>query len=69
MADKPEAQIAILLTEAKITLDHALERIRSGEPVGSLSATSLERIRALADNTSCQNTGCSGIELQKQQAR
>jgi hypothetical protein len=62
MAEKPEAHIADLLSEARLTLDQALERIRAGEPIGTLSQSSLQRLRAVADNTSCQNTGCGGRE-------
>ena len=60
MAEKSDAQIAELLSQARLTLDQALERIRAGELVGTLSQASLQRLSALADNTSCQNTGCSG---------
>jgi hypothetical protein len=60
MADKTDANIADLLSQARLTLDHALERIRAGEPVGTLSAANLRRLSAAEDNTSCQNTGCSG---------
>jgi hypothetical protein len=63
-AHKPEAHIADLLSEARLTLDQALERIRAGEPVGTLSQASLQRLRAVADNTSCQNTGCGGAARQ-----
>jgi hypothetical protein len=63
MADKTDARIADLLIEARLTLDSALERIKAGEAIGTLSQASLQRLRAVDDNTSCQNTGCGGKEL------
>ena len=51
-----QGSIADILAEASLKLDDALAALDGG----SASRLPVARLRALADNTHCLNTGCGG---------
>jgi hypothetical protein len=60
MADKSTEALGEILSQARLSIDEAVNRLRAGEAIGTLSASQLRRMQAQADNTSCTNTGCGG---------
>jgi hypothetical protein len=60
MSEAAKESIANLVAEARLKLDEAIARASAGEPHGSVSLAALARLQARSDNTSCQNTGCTG---------
>lgn len=68
MADKAGEAIHHTLSQARLSIDEAIERLRGGEVLGTVSAATLQRALARADNTSCTNTGCGGRSLTAQES-
>jgi hypothetical protein len=68
MADKAAEALGQILSQARLSLDEAMERLRGGEALGTISSAQLQRMLARADNTSCTNTGCGGRALTAQES-
>jgi hypothetical protein len=59
MTDTAQSPIAEVLAQAKLALDTAIQRAHAGEPFGSISSPTLQKLAAAGtSNTSC-NTGCT----------
>jgi hypothetical protein len=55
-----QGSVADILAEARLQLDEAVAALEGT----SASRLSVSRLRAVADNTHCQNTGCGGAARQ-----
>ena len=62
-SDRPVDPQALrqVLSQAKLHLDDAVDRVLSGAPAATLASARV-RPRLADTNTSCTNTGCGGAE-------